>query len=437
MPRSPSSTPHSPLAQKAVVYRAATTRLLFLLLAVCSHAFASDYDASTAAMLAAPTPTAKAENTHTVTLNSLLAPFVRWDAVYFLAIADRGYVHEQEFAFFPGLPLVMRAVAAWIPGLQRDQALMLAGVIVSNLSFVAAAVVLYRLGCVVLGDERQAYRAAILFAITPAGLFMSAIYTESLFALLSFSGMLCFSNGRSVLAALLWAGATLVRANGVLHAGFFIWAGAVAPFIAKKKISATSFVLGFMKAARLAVLVAAPFVAIQWYAYGLFCNAASSVPERPWCTSHLPSIYSFVQKEYWNNGYLTYYEARQIPNFLLAAPTFLISFAGLAHHMSRDPRGFFSLGSWPSPSLPRSRFATGQAPYIYLWLFLTVYSATMMHVQVVTRFFTSVPAFYWFAATAVGDGKPAAVGWRRAIVPYFLLYGLITAVLFANFLPPA
>ncbi|KAJ3183848.1 hypothetical protein HDU87_005964 [Geranomyces variabilis] len=121
------------------------------------------------------TAKSNAENAHSATLMSLLAPFVRWDAVYFLAIADRGYVHEQEFAFFPGLPLLMRAVAAWIPGLQRDQALMLAGVIISNLSFVAAAVVLYRLGCVVLGDERQAYRAAILFAITPAGLFMSAM----------------------------------------------------------------------------------------------------------------------------------------------------------------------------------------------------------------------------------------------------------------------
>ena len=38
-----------------------------------------------------------------------LESLVRWDAVYFLGIAERGgYAFEQEFAFFPGLPLLMR-----------------------------------------------------------------------------------------------------------------------------------------------------------------------------------------------------------------------------------------------------------------------------------------------------------------------------------------
>ncbi|TPX71165.1 hypothetical protein SpCBS45565_g01353 [Spizellomyces sp. 'palustris'] len=44
----------------------------------------------------------------------LLAPFVRWDAVYFLKIAEAGYTYEQEFAFFPGLPLLMRALSGML-----------------------------------------------------------------------------------------------------------------------------------------------------------------------------------------------------------------------------------------------------------------------------------------------------------------------------------
>jgi phosphatidylinositol glycan class V len=68
--------------------------------------------------------------------------------------------------------------------------LILAGVLVSNVAFVLAAVALYRLGCAVLNDEPLACTAALLFVINPASVFFSAIYTESVFALTSFAGML-------------------------------------------------------------------------------------------------------------------------------------------------------------------------------------------------------------------------------------------------------
>lgn len=48
----------------------------------------------------------------------------------------------------------------------------------SNVSFVGAAVALYRLGVLVLRDERVARRAAYLFCIAPSSIFMSAIYSE-------------------------------------------------------------------------------------------------------------------------------------------------------------------------------------------------------------------------------------------------------------------
>lgn len=36
-----------------------------------------------------------------------LKAFVRWDAVYFVDIAENGYSREQQFAFFPGYPLLV------------------------------------------------------------------------------------------------------------------------------------------------------------------------------------------------------------------------------------------------------------------------------------------------------------------------------------------
>lgn len=41
-------------------------------------------------------------------LARILDPFVRWDNIYFAQIAVRGYRHEQELAFMPVWPLVMR-----------------------------------------------------------------------------------------------------------------------------------------------------------------------------------------------------------------------------------------------------------------------------------------------------------------------------------------
>jgi phosphatidylinositol glycan class V len=45
-------------------------------------------------------------------------------------------------------------------------------------SFVAAAVLLERLSLMVLRDRRLARAAAMWFCVGPAGVFMSAIYTE-------------------------------------------------------------------------------------------------------------------------------------------------------------------------------------------------------------------------------------------------------------------
>lgn len=67
------------------------------------------------------------------------------------------------------------------------------------------------------------------------------------------------------------------------------------------------------------------------------------------------------------------------------------------------------------------------------------YVLTSMHVQVIIRFFTSLPPFYWFVGHVWINGFEKKVNERTAnvILGYFVLYGLTGVILFANFLPPA
>lgn len=64
--------------------------LLYIVVVACPG---SGYDTSTSLISYAANPTAQSE--------SLSGPlrFARWDSIYFLDIAEKGYLYEQEWAF--------------------------------------------------------------------------------------------------------------------------------------------------------------------------------------------------------------------------------------------------------------------------------------------------------------------------------------------------
>jgi GPI mannosyltransferase 2 len=78
-----------------------------------------------------------------------LEPFVRWDTVYFLRIALNGYEHEQQAAFMPGLPGLMRLGAEagrWGRGAGELEVAdaVLSGMLASAVAGTVAALCLYR-----------------------------------------------------------------------------------------------------------------------------------------------------------------------------------------------------------------------------------------------------------------------------------------------------
>ena len=134
----------------------------------------------------------------------------RYDAQYYLQIADHGYeAGDASSAFFPLYPLLIRVVGVALGGHW-----LLAATLVSNVSLVVALVLLQKLTARELGEVMS--RPTVLLLLTfPVAFFLYAPYTESLFLALSLACMLMLRQGRWAPAALAGALATSTRITGV------------------------------------------------------------------------------------------------------------------------------------------------------------------------------------------------------------------------------
>ncbi len=144
--------------------------------------------------------------------NLLVAPAARWDSVWYLAIAHDGYADAPDHAktaFYPLYPLLAHA-GGWIVGSQ-----LVAGLLISLVCFLVALVLLHRLAAIELGIE-DARGTLLLVAFFPTAFFFSAVYSESLFLLLSVGAVLAARQGRWAWAGLAGGLAAATRNSGVL-----------------------------------------------------------------------------------------------------------------------------------------------------------------------------------------------------------------------------
>jgi len=146
----------------------------------------------------------------------LLSPLARWDAVWYLSIADSGYGEGESprTAFFPLYPLLARGVAE-LGGGSRG-ALLVASYIVALAALLGALLLLYRLVCLELG-RRVAAPTLLLLCAFPGSLFLGAPYSESLFLLASVGAFHAARTGRWA-----WAGAAAAAASGTRSAGVLL-----------------------------------------------------------------------------------------------------------------------------------------------------------------------------------------------------------------------
>jgi hypothetical protein len=140
--------------------------------------------------------------------NVLLSVWGRWDAVHYIEIATQGYF-GTNMAFFPLYPLLIRIVGAFAGNHLAG------GLLVSNASFFFGLLFLYKL-LEHEYDRATARRAIFYISIFPSAVFFSAVYTESLFFMLTVASFYYMRSHRWWLAGAIGFFAALTRVEGVL-----------------------------------------------------------------------------------------------------------------------------------------------------------------------------------------------------------------------------
>ncbi|KAL4444210.1 hypothetical protein ABPG75_011947 [Micractinium tetrahymenae] len=327
--------------------------------------------------------------------------------------------------------------------------------------------------------------ALLFFCCNPASVFYSAAYSEALFAAATWAGLLLLPRRHWAGVAAL-AAASAMRSNGILGMWF--------PLHKALAAAAAHSKLPLREAGRAALscaIILAPYVAMQAGAYLAHCGASAAAPPPPWCSARLPSVYAFIQKEYWDVGWLRFYQGpRRLPMVLMSVAVALLSLAGIWAYLSADWQRALTLGlfcrggrqlprwlgrleralgkrclskaAWLRAAGARLAASTGiasrqpkaqqrrqqpsmlatvfqpladagpeAAPVIYHWALMTAVALLAMHVNVATRFLSACPPLYWAAgAVAARGGTPARLLWL-----WCFAYIVLGCILFPNFYP--
>lgn len=346
----------------------------------------------------------------------------------------------------------------------------LSGILTSHVSHLGAVITLYSLVRRIIPAEQERKReiasiAACLHTVSPAGLFLSAPYGESTFAFTTFLGILCYVRAQEqhhlpaqqshlpkaawiLLSGFSFALSTLFRSNGLLHGTIFLF-------------DAIACLRTFFKAPNasnpghlISIILAGSFIAIgfalpQAIAYFQYCTPE---PSRPWCSHLPPSIYSWVQKHYWNVGFLSYWTPNNIPLFLLAAPMLaVLSTTALA--VLLEPQNL--LAAVDSPSNPSAESSKKLFTHVCIQLavpqiILAAMATTSFHVQIINRISSGCALWYIVLAVLVAAGKDGlelapqgllgllGAGRRRELLVRVMIgYAVVQGGLYAAFLPPA
>lgn len=429
-----------------------------------------------------------------------LAPLTKWDAARFLNLAlnpairdpycDEAGCHfeasEQAHAFFPLFPNILGQVSLLAAKLLPlallpptfEALLVLCGFLLNTFCLVVATLSLFHLTKSILPpsiSEDQQSRIAMTTCLVygvwnPASVFFATNYSESLFSAMTLLGYCLFQSQTilgSGLGILVWTAGSYARSNGILQSLWLLLYAVSKSCLymsqEKTKWSSKKMILQAYSAIVAAIIIAQP---MKWHdTKGIDRHCQTDLPQAPgWCLITLKkdslfSLYSYVQRVHWNVGFLNYYEWKQIPNFLLAAPILLLAGKGVLqwiHSSIKDfGKGKLSLlrliiMQWPihalSQSVSQIELPSSKSPEEclvhnpvllghYAILAILILTGTFVaHVQISTRMiWSSSPAAIWFLTYLIIQKEQPRLQLAARLYP--CLYILLGVILHVNFLP--
>jgi GPI mannosyltransferase 2 len=331
--------------------------------------------------------------------SSWLRSFSKWDSAYYLRISLQGYQEEKDFAFFPLYPLLI-SCGMTLAGLHSIESAISSALLLNTLCFLLTIIVLWRLLETIPGlSEDQIFFALHLFIFSPSSVFSLSVYTESLFALLSFSGMLSLQLDQTLMASLCFSLASLTRSNGIFSV-VFILSHALCSLLSTR-LSWRRHLRTILSSLGVSLLTSLPYLLHSSFAFASLCPALSSSPDPledrcapqeatgELCASNgvgAMAIYPALQSKHWGVGLLKQYHWRQIPNFLLALPVLVLATSTLSWTL-------LPLGpKCPPNSLP---LLLSLLPFSLHTLALVLVLALAAHIQISTRvLFSSTPLLF-------------------------------------------
>ncbi|MGZ4256402.1 MAG: mannosyltransferase family protein [Gaiellaceae bacterium] len=199
-------------------------------------------------------------------LGAVTDVWARWDSVWFLRIAEHGYTAASgaASAFYPLYPGAVALLGRAFFGHY-----VLAGILISLAAALASFQLLYRLAEERLGAE-GARRAVLYLAVFPFALFLQAVYSESLYLLLTLAAFALAERRRYLEAGVVAGLALLTRPTGI----------ALLPALA---------LLAWRERDRLRALASLAVSLVMFAAYPLYLWQAE---DDPWAFLHAQRIWN-------------------------------------------------------------------------------------------------------------------------------------------------